>query len=97
MLYDIILFQNLLLPSLKFHDQCCDQSLLTLTLSVLKIEKWKINRKENENEKENKRKQSPLLMILTVNYLCCNINQEEMLSEQLLEVGPQYNREYSSS
>jgi len=24
MLYDIILFQNLLLPSLKFYDQCYD-------------------------------------------------------------------------
>ena len=32
-----------------------------------------------------------------VNYLYCSINQEEILSEQLLEVGPQYNREYSSS
>ena len=25
--YDIILFQNFLLPSLKFYDQCCDHTI----------------------------------------------------------------------
>ena len=33
---------------------------------VLKIEKWKINWKENKNEKENKKKLSPLSVILTL-------------------------------
>ena len=33
---------------------------------VLKIEKWKINQKENKNEKENKRKLSLLSAILTI-------------------------------
>jgi len=76
MLYDIILFQNLLLPSLKFCDQCCDHIIRgdwcdSVTdhypnPRVLKIEKWKINWKENKSKKENKKRLSLLSVILTL-------------------------------
>ena len=53
MLYDVTLFQNLLLPSLKSHNQCCDHTIRYDCVTnyfnpnprVLKIEN-EINQKE---------------------------------------------------
>ena len=66
MLYDVTLFQNLLLPSPLSRDQSCDLAInlwlmwqrdqSTLTRAVLKIEKWK-EKKSKEKikmKRENK-------------------------------------------
>ena len=46
----------------------CDQSLLTPTLNVLKIEKIKNKSKKVKIRKKNKKRQSLLLAILTIVY-----------------------------
>jgi len=81
MLYDVILFQNLLLlfyffilssPMINVVTTSSDVTGVTVWLitsnlnpSVLKIEKWKINWKENKMRKKIKKKLSPHSSILT--------------------------------